>query len=227
MRRLQFFLFVALLAFWWGNTVLAKSAVSPKNKVILFDFENVPVGQIPEGWKIEVTNPKGPLPVWKVMEDSTAPSGKKVLALVDTKKSFGNAYNLCWTPEIPFMNGEISVNFKANSGREDEGGGIIWRAKDRNNYYIARFNPLEDNFRLYYVKNGVRRMLASAHIALKAHLWHSMKIIVHGDKFEGYLNGKKLLSVSSQVFNETGGVGLWTKADAATSFDNFKVILEH
>jgi hypothetical protein len=124
------------------------------------------------------------------------------------------------------MNGEISVNFKANSGREDEGGGVIWRAKDRNNYYIARFNPLEDNFRLYYVKNGVRRMLASAHIALKAHVWHSMKIIVHGDKFEGYLNGKKLLSVSSHVFNEAGGVGLWTKADAATSFDNFKVILE-
>ena len=204
----------------------ARNFNTSKEKTITFDFEKVPVGQIPDGWKIEATNPKGKLAVWKVIEDTTAPSGKKVLSLVDASHSFGSTYNLCCTKDIPFLNGEITVKFKANTGREDEGGGVIWRAKDRNNYYIARFNPLEDNFRIYYVKNGVRRMLASARIALKAHQWHSMKITVNGTKFEGYLNGKKLLSTSCKVFNEAGGVGLWTKADAATSFDDFKVVLQ-
>ena len=195
-------------------------------KSITFDFENVPVGHIPEGWKVEATNQRGKLAVWKVEEDKTAPSGKKVLTLTDASGSFGSTYNLCWTKDISFLNGEITVRFRANTGREDEGGGVIWRAKDRNNYYIARFNPLEDNFRIYYVKDGVRRMLTSARVALKAHQWHSMKITVNGDKFEGYLNGKKLLSVTSKVFNEPGGVGLWTKADAATSFDDFKVVFQ-
>lgn len=224
MKKIVFFSTVLLLL-WAVSSMSAKNFNAPKQQVILFNFENVPVGQIPDGWKVEATNPKGKLAVWKVIEDSTAPSGNKVLSLIDASHSFGSTYNLCWTRNIPFMNGDILVKFKANSGREDEGGGVIWRAKDRNNYYIARFNPLEDNFRIYYVKNGVRRMLASARIALKAHQWHSMKITVDGNKFEGYLNGKKLLSTRCKVFNEAGGVGLWTKADAATSFDDFQVIL--
>ena len=218
---LTFFLFLTV------GQMSAQNVNPPKKKTVKIDFENVPAGQVPDGWKVEATNPKGKLAVWKVIEDSTAPSGHKVLSLVDASHSFGSTYNLCRTNSISFLNGEISVKFKANTGREDEGGGVIWRAKDRNNYYIARFNPLEDNFRIYYVKNGLRHMLASARIALKAHQWHTMKITVNGNKFEGYLNGKKLLSTSCKVFNEAGGLGLWTKADAATSFDDFKVVMEH
>ncbi len=217
---------IVLLLLVLSALLNAKNFNTSKQTEAFINFENVPVGQIPDGWKVEATNPKGKLAVWKVIKDSTAPSGNKVLSLVDASHSFGSTYNLCWTKNIPFLNGVISVKFKANSGREDEGGGVIWRAQDRNNYYIARFNPLEDNFRIYYVKNGVRRMLASARIALKAHRWQSMKIVVKGHKFEGYLNGKKLLSATCKVFNETGGVGLWTKADAATSFDDFQVFMQ-
>jgi hypothetical protein len=220
------FLSAIFTLFLLAGQIGAKNLNTPKEKSVTIDFENVPIGQIPDGWQVEATNPKGKLAVWKVTEDSTAPSGHKVLTLVDASHSFGNTYNLCWTKNISFLNGIISVKFKANSGREDEGGGVIWRAKDRNNYYIARFNPLENNFRIYYVKNGVRRMLASARIALKAHRWHSMKIVVNGNRFEGYLNGKKLLSTTCKVFNKAGGVGLWTKADAATSFDDFQVNMQ-
>lgn len=194
-----------------------------EGKLLKFDFENVPLGKLPAGWKVEATNPRDVLATWQVIEDTTAPSGNKVLSLTDASHSFGSTYNLCWTNAIEFLNGEITVKFKANTGKEDQGGGVIWRAKDRNNYYIARFNPLEDNFRIYYVKDGLRRMLASARIHLQAHVWHSMKITVKDKLFEGYLNGKKLLSVKSDVFNEAGGVGLWTKADAATSFDDLEI----
>ena len=193
---------------------------------IEFNFEDVPVGKIPANWKIEATNQKGPLATWQVVEDTSAPSGKKVLALTSPNHTFGGTFNLCWTDQMTFLNGEIEVHFKANSGVEDQGGGVIWRVIDRDNYYISRYNPLENNFRIYYVKDGARRMLASARIKLPSHKWHELKIVQDGKKISGYLNGKKLLEVEDDTFPNAGGVGLWTKADAATSFDDFEVEID-
>ena len=190
---------------------------------IFWDFENVEPGKIPEGWKVEGTNQRGPLATWKVMKDPSAPSGEKVLAMAQPNHTSGSTFNLCWTPKVSFLNGEIEVLFKANTGNEDQGGGVIWRAKDKDNYYIARFNPLEDNFRIYTVHNGNRRTLVSAKIALPAGKWHTLKIVQQDNHFEGYLNGKKLLDGENDLFPNAGGIGLWTKADAVTSFDNLTV----
>ncbi len=192
-------------------------------KVVKQNFENIAVGKLPVNWKVEATNKRGPLATWQVVEDKTAPLGKKVLGLTGFNQTFGGTFNLCWDNQIKFLNGSISVQFKANSGEEDEGGGVIWRAQDKDNYYIARFNPLEDNFRIYFVKDGARRMLASARLKLAAHQWHSMKIVQNGNQISGFLNGKKYLEVENKTFSKAGGVGLWTKADAATSFDDFSV----
>ena len=189
------------------------------------DFETVAVGTLPQGWIVDATNPPKKLATWEVIEDSTAPSGKKVLALTKINNTyilFGNSFNLCYTNKVSFLDGTISVKFKARSGRIDQGGGIMWRVQDRNNYYVARFNPLEDNFRFYSVKNGVRRQIASADVKLSPG-WHAMKIVQKGTHFEGYLDGKKLLEAENDSCKKSGGTGLWTKADAATSFDDFDV----
>lgn len=191
---------------------------------IYMTFEDMPVGTLPAGWLVEGTRQKGPLATWKVIVDKSAPSGEKVLALTRTNHSFSGTFNLCWTKDTRFLNGEIRVKFKAVSGEEDEGGGMIWRAQDKNNYYIARYNPLENNFRIYYVKDGARRMLASARVVLPAGEWQYMKIMVSNHKMTGYLNGKKYLELTDQTFIRAGGVGVWTKADAVTSFDDFEVI---
>ncbi len=188
-----------------------------------WDFEDVPTGSIPEGWKVEATRQKGPLPTWKVIIDSTAPSGIKVLAMAKPNHRSIGTFNLCWTDSVQMENGTLEVKFKAVKGRIDRGGGIMWRVKDRNNYYVARYNPLEDNFRIYYVKNGKRVMIASAKVSLPSGKWHTMKIIQNGDRFEGYLNGRKLLSGRDRHIKGAGGVGLWTKADAVTRFDDFSV----
>jgi len=188
-----------------------------------YDFESVQAGKIPAGWKNEATNQKGPLATWQVIDDKTAPSGHQILALTKTNHSFGGTYNLCWTKKISFLNGEISVMFKANEGLEDQGGGLIWRARDKDNYYISRFNPLENNFRIYTVKDGARKMLASARINLPAHHWYELKITQEGNTITGTIDGKKLLTVKDNTFQHAGGVGLWVKADGKTSFDNFKV----
>jgi len=212
--------------FFLSTSIYAQKKPFPAGKTITFSFEKIPAGEIPSAWKVEATNQHGPLASWQVVTDSTAPSGRKVLALTRPNHNFGGTFNLCWSDQIQFLNGVIKVYFKANSGVEDQGGGVMWRVRDKDNYYISRYNPLENNFRIYYVKDGARRMLASARIHLPAHTWQELKIVQKGDKISGYLNGKKLLEVEDNTFSNSGGVGLWTKADAVTSFDDFSLNIQ-
>jgi len=194
-------------------------------EAFFLSFDDISPGGLPEGWRVDATNSRGPLPTWKVVTDTTAPSGDRVLAMYSPNHRFGGTFNLCWTDGVSFLDGEIEVRFKAVKGVVDRGGGVIWRAKDGENYYIARFNPLENNFRIYYVRDGARKMLAGARVALPSGKWHTLKIVQRGNKFEGYLNGRKLLEGTDDLFTEPGGVGLWTKADAVTYFDDFSVKL--
>ena len=199
-------------------------AVASQN--IMWNFDESNVGRVPPSWKAEATNPRGKNATWEVIADYREGKQTKVLGMTNANDASGRTYNICWTDTITFKDGEIEVSFKAISGREDQGGGPIWRVKDADNYYIARFNPLEDNFRLYYVKDGVRRQLDSKSIQLSPSAWHTIKIVHKGNRIEAYLNGKKLLECNDSTFFEAGGVGVWTKADASTYFDDFKVTSE-
>jgi hypothetical protein len=194
---------------------------SEKKFNLRWDFEDISVGQLPIGWKVEGTKQAGPLATWQVIRDTTVPSGVKGLALTECNHYLRKIYNICWVDTISFLNGEIEVQFKALKGKIDQGGGIIWRAKDKNNYYIARFNPLEDNFRFYYVLDGKRTKLLNKDITLPKGKWTSMKIVQKSSYFEGYLNGIKFLEGVDSTFISPGGIGLWTKADAVTLFDDF------
>ena len=188
-----------------------------------WSFEDVAIGEVPAGWRVQATNQRGPLATWRVIEDDSAPSGTHVLAMTRPNHTFGGTFNICWTDAVSFLDGEIEVRFKAVGGREDQGGGVIWRARDEDNYYIARFNPLENNFRIYTVRDGARRTLESARVTLSAHEWHALRIVQRANRFEAYLDGEKLLEGTDDRFRNAGGVGLWTKADAVTSFDDFTV----
>ena len=225
-------LFLVVISFFMVTSSLAQglkkappSKVETSEEVFRWSFEDVSIGSLPTGWKIEATGRGSPLATWQVIKDSTAPSGKQVLALVRVNHHSGGTFNLCWTDKVSFLDGSIEVAFKAVSGKIDEGGGIMWRVRDRNNYYVARFNPLEDNFRIYTVKGGRRRMIGTARASLPAGTWHTMKIVVTGERYACFLDGKKYLEGRDAHFKKAGGVGLWTKADAVTSFDDFKVAL--
>lgn len=203
---------------------LCGTTIQAEDKV--WHFDDIPTGKLPTGWEIDATNPEGDLALWQVVREKSAPSSSQVLALTSTNHDDGATFNLCWTDNISFFDGKIEVKFKANRGSIDQGGGVIWRVQDEDNYYIARFNPLEDNFRLYTVKNGKRKLLADAKVALRAGKWHTLKIVQNGNHYAGYLNGKKHFEGRDSTFTESGGVGLWTKADAMTSFDDFSVSTE-
>jgi hypothetical protein len=195
-------------------------ATAADEKPLDVKFAKADVGKVPAGWKSAQTG-KGES-VWKVVADDTAPS-KSGYALAQTTDNPDALFNLCVADGPTFKDVEASVSFKAIKGKNDQGGGIVWRYQDANNYYIARMNPLESNFRVYKVVDGKRaKEFQSADVKVPAGEWHTLKIKQVGDHIECFLDGKKHLDVKDDSITKAGKVGLWTKADAQTHFDEFK-----
>jgi hypothetical protein len=185
-----------------------------------FRFSKDEIGKVPTGWKVEKTG-KGQGSDWKLVADDTAPS-KSGVALAQLAKSPGGVFNLCVAEDTNYKDVDLSVSFKAVAGKTDQGGGFVWRYKDHDNYYICRMNPLEDNYRVYHVVNGRRVQIGGKEkIKVPTGEWHKLKVEVKGDKMEGYLDGEKIWEVKDETFKDAGKVGLWSKADAQSHFDEF------
>ena len=184
-------------------------------------FEDAKVGKLPEGWSSAKTG-KGEGSVWKVQEDESARAGANVLTQTSSEGP-NPLFNLCVADKTSYKNVDLTVSFKAITGNIDQGGGPVWRYKDENNYYIARMNPLEDNFRVYKVVDGRRRQLDSSDMKASAGKWHTIRVVHKGNHMQCYLNGKVHLDVKDETFADAGKIGLWTKADAVTSFDKLSV----
>ncbi len=179
-----------------------------------WNFDSDKTGQIATGFTNEVGQ-------WTLVEDATAPSKPHVLAqLAKSKRAI---YNVALAADTSYGDVDISLELKCIAGEIDKGGGPVWRAKDAQNYYIARYNPLEDNYRVYKVVKGKRHQLGSADIDDYSPDWHTLRVTMNGDHIECYYDGKKYLDVKDQTFGSPGRVGLWTKADAQTHFDDFRV----
>ncbi|MGH7410882.1 MAG: family 16 glycoside hydrolase [Candidatus Methylomirabilis sp.] len=160
------------------------------------------------------------MPTWEVHADPTAPSKPNVLAQ-RSKENAGEHFNLAIVEDSNYQDLELEVSFKAVEGEEDRGGGVVWRYQDPNNYYIARANPLEDNFRIYRVVKGWRKQLQSASAKVTSGTWHTIRIVARGDRMEGFYDGERRLEIRDETFAR-GKIGLWTKADAVTHFDDLR-----
>jgi hypothetical protein len=205
----------------WIVLALGASALwGAAAKAEKWDFEDADLGKLPPGWSSGKTG-EGEGSVWKVTEEKSAPSGARVLAQV--AKGPGLLFNLCIVDDTKLQDVELSVAFKAVAGKIDQGGGVVWRCSDASNYYIARFNPLENNFRLYKVVDGKRMQLATKEgLEGPAGEWHTLAVRMKEDTIECSLNGKKQLEAKDATFAKAGKIGLWTKADAQTNFDKLE-----
>jgi hypothetical protein len=170
---------------------------------------------LPPGWLAASTGPAGPLASWEARDE---PQLGRVLALARTNHASSATYNLLWSAEPPFADGSLEVELRADAGEIDQGGGLAWRIQDARNYYVCRFNPLESNLRVYVVKDGERHQLASAEVAGAAGRWYGLRIEHAGTRITCALDGRELLAVDDAALSAPGGIGLWTKADARTSF---------
>jgi hypothetical protein len=183
------------------------------------NFDDDKAGAPPKGWTLTMTG-RG-TSKWTVERDDTAPSKGQVL-----KQSGTATFPLALKDGTSIKNGFVEVKFKPTSGSEDRAGGLVWRAKDANNYYVVRANALEDNVVLYKTVNGARSSLDivgrkggyGVKIAVPANQWHGLRVDFSGTRFKVTFNGKPLFEVEDATFVEPGMVGLWTKADSVTSF---------
>jgi hypothetical protein len=179
------------------------------------NFDNAKAGDVPEGWTAGVTGSGNPK--WAVEADASAPSKPNVL-----KQSGEGTYPFCVKKDVSLKDGFVEVKFKPLTGKEDQAGGLIWRFQDGNNYYIARANALEDNVTIYHTVEGSRSSFKSINTRVTTNEWHTLRINFKGSQFTVSFDGKAVIEAKDSTFSNAGAVGVWTKADSVTEFDDFQ-----
>jgi hypothetical protein len=178
------------------------------------NFDDLKTGAPPPGWTASKTG-KGD-PKWEIVADDSAPSKPNVL-----KQSGEATYPVCFKNDTSLKDGFVEVKFKPISGKEDQAGGLIWRCKDKDNYYIARANALEDNVTIYHTIKGTRVSFKNIETKVAPAVWHTLRVEFEGNKFAVIFDGKKVIEADDDSFSDAGKVGVWTKADSVTIFDDF------
>ncbi len=174
-----------------------------------WDFEKDEPGRIARGFTNEVGQ-------WEVARDGDNH------VLYQKARNDDATFNVALVEGTECQDIELSVKLKPVAGEVDRGGGLVWRARDSKNYYLARYNPLEDNFRLYKVQDGKRTQLKSAKLPGDDQ-WHTLRVTMVATKIACYLDGQKHLEADDATFPGAGMIGLWTKADAQSYFDDLTV----
>jgi hypothetical protein len=186
-----------------------RETIEANGKDTTITFEYTLISKLPSGWSSETG-------VWKGMRDED----NTVLMM---EKNDGSDFNIAVLKQSTYQDLEIYVRVKAINGEEDQGGGLVWRYVDRSNYYIARVNPLENNIRLYKVVGGKRKQLESSDIEIRKNEWFQIGVTMQRERIECFYNGVKVFSASDQSFQQPGQIGVWSKADAVSYFDDLKI----
>ena len=177
-------------------------------------FDRDAAGAVPAGWRAGVTGRGSPK--WSVEADASAPSKPNVLM-----QSGSGTFLWCVMAESSLADGVVEVKFKPISGKEDQAGGLVWRWKDGDNYYVARANALEDNVSLYYTQNGSRKTLQYVDAPVARNAWHTLRVEFSGRRIRVILDGRACIEMDDDHIPGAGAVGVWTKADSVTAFDDF------
>jgi hypothetical protein len=191
-------------------TVLAASAARAETQ----NFDQQKTGAAPEGWTCGVTG-RGK-PVWRVEADRSAPSAPNVL-----RQSGSGTFPWCVNKAASFADGFIEVRFRSEKGSEDQAGGLVWRWKDADNYYVARANALENNVSLYYTTGGRRNTIKYVDAPVAGNTWHVLRVEFADKRIKVVLDGKVYIEQQDTHISGAGAVGVWTKADSVTAFDDF------
>jgi hypothetical protein len=182
-----------------------------------FTFDNLKVGESPKNWSTNITG-EGPSCRWTIQAEN---QNKSLVQVSNSTEDY--RFNIIINDNLKYKDLEINLRFKGIKGKGDQGGGPVWRYQDENNYYVVRANPLEDNYRLYKVVNGNRKMLKSANLKINSGEWYDIRVIMKGKAIACYLNNQLLIETTDDTFVAAGKIGLWTKSDAVTAFDDIKI----
>jgi hypothetical protein len=195
-------------------TIVSSCLFTVLARADIVDFDGAKAGEAPIGWFCTATGSGAAN--WVVVADDTAPSKPNAL-----RQSGEATYPVALKDDTNLRDGFVEVKFKSVSGREDQAGGLVWRAVDKDNYYIARANALEDNVTIYHTVKGSRVSFKNGNTKVAPGQWHTLRVDFLGNKFTVTFDGKKVIEASDDAFTAAGKVGVWTKADSVTLFDDF------
>jgi hypothetical protein len=187
-------------------------------------FDTFPLGKTPPGWTVAMTN-RGRAPQWEIRRDGSAATQPYVLAQVSTDPG-GDRSPLAILDNMSLRDGEVSVRVKPVSGHEEQAGGLVWRYRDANNYYLVRTNALVKNVAVFKVQDGRFTQILPGvkhDLPVNGTGWSILKVSVRGNHFQVFLDHRRILQGTDNTFIGFGGVGLWTGADSVTYFDDFRV----
>jgi hypothetical protein len=196
----------------------------------MINFDSAKPGTLPPGWTA-VALRDGAQPRWEVIKDASAPSPPHVFAQISNDTAAGRC-PLAILDKTNIKDGDLSVKVKPVGGKEERAGGLVWRYRDPDNYYLVRANALQNTIVLYKVEDGKCTPLASKGAGpgnygvkhpVPANEWSMLKVQFRGPLFSVYFNRRRLFEVQDSTFGQRGKVGLWTKADSVTYFDDFHV----
>jgi glycosyl hydrolase family 59 (putative galactocerebrosidase) len=200
--------------------VCAASAGFSQTGSIMIDIGKMNAGAPPAGFDFARTGQGGP-GRWTVTADASASAGRVIEQTSTDATDY--RFPLAIYRAAPARNVDVSIRFKALSGKVDRAAGIAVRLTDADNYYVVRANALEDNVRFYRVVKGRREQLEGADLKVTANEWHQLGLRAEGEKFTVTFEGKPLFTASDKTFSGAGKVALWTKADSVTRFDRIGI----
>jgi len=193
---------------------IAMAAIAASAQGETVNFDNESPGTLPADWIAGVTGHGTPR--WAIEVDPSAPSAPNVL-----KQSGSGDFPWCIKKGVSLGDGFVEVKFKPVWGREDQAAGVVWRWKDGDNYYVARANALENNVSLYYTENGRRKTVKYVDAPVAGNRWHALRTEFQGARIRVLLDGKAYIALDDGHISGPGAVGVWTKADSITAFDDF------
>src|SRR5437667_10599007 len=179
------------------------------------NFDDMKAGVPPPGWTAAQTG--SGTAKWMVEKEDSAPSKPNVL-----KQSGQATFPVCFKNDTNIKDGFVEMKFKPIAGKEDQGGGVIWRVRDANNYYVSRANALEDNVTIYHTVNGRRIAFKNFNTKVASGVWHTLRVEFQGSSFTVIFDGNKVIKATDTTFADAGKVGVCTKSDYVILFDDFK-----
>jgi hypothetical protein len=186
-------------------------------------FDEVKAGTLPLGVRVVQTGEATPEPAtWTTVAEPTAPSPPNAFGVTKTVGT-NKTYNLALLPDTSWKDLDLHVALRPTSGTNNQGGGVVFRAKSENDHYVARWNPVEKNFRIYALVNGARVDITAADLDIDTKQWHVLHVIVQGDSIECFVDDEPVARATDKTFGDAGMIGLWTKGDAATLFDDLTI----
>lgn len=202
------------------------AAPPPAEDAVVFDFEKDKTGKTPAGFTAALTGGGGPVE-WRIEEVDDAPSGRNVVAQLSDDRTNAR-YPQLVRDDFEARDVDVSVRFKTISGEVDASGGLVFRYTDNDNFYVVRANSLEGNVVAYKTENGKRSSIGvkgkgdayGVEVEVPHQKWNALRVIMKGNLIEIILNDRKLFEVENDTFTGAGNIGLWTKADAVTQFDD-------